>query len=290
MLCRNAVFVPLLAAFVFAASCRAGAAGADDVACGSLVSSLMQEKAYREARTVGLAACLFSGGEAGRRDCNDGARAAASLRTAAAGMRLGGAAAERAREELSAVVNDTSAPMEIRCEAAILLGGRDNYVFALFNTRDGETALVSSLAVYSTLINSGVRTEEDSYCLDIASAYMYGWTSEIREKCAGLTAVQSDKLDSGGGLWSFLSGAVVGGYRFFVAPAIGSRCVLEPSCSRYFTDAASKHGIMCVPMIFDRFYREPQASACAPRIEMPDGSFRGYDPVEYHDFWFSGEE
>ena len=82
---------------------------------------------------------------------------------------------------------------------------------------------------------------------------------------------------------------VVGFYRLFVGPAIGSRCVLEPSCSQYFLEAGRKHGIVGVPMVADRFVREPVVSASDRWVRRPDGSWRHPDPVSDHDGWFSKE-
>ena len=91
----------------------------------------------------------------------------------------------------------------------------------------------------------------------------------------------------GPGAW--LAAGVVGFYRAFVGPAIGSRCVLEPSCSQYFLEAGRRHGIVGVPMIADRFVREPAVSASDRLVRRPDGSWRHPDPVSDHDGWFSKE-
>lgn len=84
------------------------------------------------------------------------------------------------------------------------------------------------------------------------------------------------------------AGGIVWFYRNFVGPAIGSRCALEPSCSQYFIDAAQCHGILCVPMIADRFVREPVASASDKWVLDAKGRPKHPDPVSDHDFWFGG--
>lgn len=82
--------------------------------------------------------------------------------------------------------------------------------------------------------------------------------------------------------------AVVSFYRFAVSPGIGSRCALEPSCSQYFLIASRRHGLLGLPMIADRFVREPVASAPdRPVILNKSGQPRHPDPVEDHDWWFS---
>ena len=75
-------------------------------------------------------------------------------------------------------------------------------------------------------------------------------------------------------------------YRTQISPAIGERCTLEPSCSEYFHQASGRHGIKSVPMIADRFVREPEVSnQKADPVIMEDGQMRYRDPVEHHDFW-----
>jgi putative component of membrane protein insertase Oxa1/YidC/SpoIIIJ protein YidD len=75
-------------------------------------------------------------------------------------------------------------------------------------------------------------------------------------------------------------------YRSQISPAIGDRCVLEPSCSEYFHQAHQHHGLKSFPMIADRFFREPEVSHKKKYpVVMPSGQIRYRDPVENHDFW-----
>lgn len=77
-------------------------------------------------------------------------------------------------------------------------------------------------------------------------------------------------------------------YRSQISPAIGNRCVLEPSCSEYFHQAYCKHSILAVPMIADRFFREPGVSNTKDDpVIMPNGQIRYRDPIENHDFWMN---
>lgn len=90
-----------------------------------------------------------------------------------------------------------------------------------------------------------------------------------------------------GGIGGWVARRVVGFYRAFVAPALGARCALEPSCSRYFLLASRKHGLLGVPMTADRFVREPVVSAPdRPWVRNAEGAWRHPDPVEDHDWWF----
>ena len=89
-----------------------------------------------------------------------------------------------------------------------------------------------------------------------------------------------------GRIGSWPGQAVVRFYRAQISPALGARCSLEPSCSEYFLQASRKHGLLGVPLIADRFIREPQVVHDAARtVERPDGSIRIADPVEDHDQW-----
>jgi len=75
-------------------------------------------------------------------------------------------------------------------------------------------------------------------------------------------------------------------YRTQISPAIGARCSLEPSCSEYFVQAVKKHGALGVPIMADRFVREPSVFAAAEKpVVMPNGRIRYADPVSDHDFW-----
>lgn len=75
-------------------------------------------------------------------------------------------------------------------------------------------------------------------------------------------------------------------YRVAVAPAIGSRCVLEPSCSRYSLEAARKNGWLGLPMTGDRLIREPSVvlEGAHPVVDA-QGKIRYADPVEDHIGW-----
>lgn len=82
--------------------------------------------------------------------------------------------------------------------------------------------------------------------------------------------------------------AFIAFYRTQISPAIGSRCSLEPSCSEYFLQASRKHGLLGIPLIGDRFIREPNVTQAAKVLfERPDGSIRIADPVANHDCWFT---
>ncbi len=76
---------------------------------------------------------------------------------------------------------------------------------------------------------------------------------------------------------------MVGFYRLCIAPAIGSRCVLKPSCSHFSMQAAQERGWLGVPMTGDRLVREPSVVVGKEHpVEDPDGRIRYADPVSDH--------
>lgn len=76
---------------------------------------------------------------------------------------------------------------------------------------------------------------------------------------------------------------MVGFYRMAVAPALGSRCVLDPSCSRYSLQAARERGWLGLPMTGDRLIREPSVvNEGAHPVTDVQGRVRYADPVSDH--------
>lgn len=77
--------------------------------------------------------------------------------------------------------------------------------------------------------------------------------------------------------------AMVGFYRFMVAPALGSRCVMEPSCSHFSMQAGRECGWLGLPMTADRLITE--ASMVVARhqpVTNQMGQVRFSDPVSDH--------
>ena len=77
--------------------------------------------------------------------------------------------------------------------------------------------------------------------------------------------------------------ALVAFYRTTVAPALGSRCLLTPSCSAYSLQAARERGWVSIPMTADRLIREPTVThARAVPVTMPSGEILFADPISDH--------
>jgi len=76
---------------------------------------------------------------------------------------------------------------------------------------------------------------------------------------------------------------MVGFYRLMIAPALGARCVLDPSCSRYSLQAARERGWLGIPMTGDRLIREPSVVVARENpVEDDHGHVRFSDPVSDH--------
>ena len=201
-------------------------------------------------------------------------------------------AATEAISEAAALVAEapaaTNALSGTSAERALYSGTREGVAEAFRTARDPRVFRVAGAA-----LDILFRSDEDfrnahSALATQAEMCRGSWTEkDLADAKACVDAIALVKQRRGPGAW--LAAGVVGFYRLFVGPAIGDRCVLEPSCSRYYLEASRKHGILGVPMVADRFVREPVESNSPRRIRMPDGSWRHPDPVSDHDEWLSKE-
>lgn len=76
-------------------------------------------------------------------------------------------------------------------------------------------------------------------------------------------------------------------YQTQIGPAIGTRCSLRPSCSRYAVEALRRHGLLGLALIADRTVREPSEVAAQENPVRVDGRILYRDPVEQHDSWLN---
>ena len=76
-------------------------------------------------------------------------------------------------------------------------------------------------------------------------------------------------------------------YRKYISTAIGNRCQMYPTCSKYSIDAFKKHGsVVGYIMSCDRLLRCGRDEV---RLSPPvwiNGKRRCYDPVRNNDFWW----
>jgi hypothetical protein len=104
------------------------------------------------------------------------------------------------------------------------------------------------------------------------------WSDEIIEETS-LIAQQNSVS------WSGLPAQwVIRFYQTQIGPAIGQRCSLHPSCSRYAQQALTKFGILGIGFIGDRMIREPDVVAQKLKPVIIEGRVKYLDPLEDHDF------
>jgi putative component of membrane protein insertase Oxa1/YidC/SpoIIIJ protein YidD len=154
--------------------------------------------------------------------------------------------------------------------------------FAYRQTRDTPLFWRAGCSLYFFLkADKQIRHQEAAVWQSLQSCRDV-WPLEVWRECRPRKKA-GDSLASLPGKW------VVKFYRAQIGPAIGSRCDLQPSCSEYFRQASRAHGLLGVPLMADRFVREPSVvSAREQPVAMPDGRIRYADPVSAHDFWMKG--
>ena len=218
----------------------------------------------------------------------------ARLLAAVSALRMGqgGAAAQ---SDLAALWQAPSVDRETRCMAAYELGlaewangGKTNAFaalkFAYLQTRDTPLFWRAGCSFYFFLkADKPLRLQEAALWQSLQSC-RDAWPLEVWRECRPRKKA-GESLAALPGRW------LVQLYRAQIGPAIGSRCDLLPSCSEYFMQASHAHGLLGVPIIADRFIREPAVvSAREKPVTMPDGRIRYEDPMSDHDFWMKGEK
>ena len=107
------------------------------------------------------------------------------------------------------------------------------------------------------------------------------WTNELR---------QAHSIRPHGRLRRTASAPLRTMIRFYqrqVGPAIGSRCSLEPSCSRFAMKAVNQFGWRGIPLIADRIIREPDVVKKRQNPIIIQNRLRFHDPLSAHSSWFS---
>jgi putative component of membrane protein insertase Oxa1/YidC/SpoIIIJ protein YidD len=220
--------------------------------------------------------------------------AQARLLSAQAAFRLG-RDRKPALVDLRAVRGDEQAPLEIRCAAAYELGLAEwencdraaafsALLFAYQNARAAPLFWRAGCSLYFLMkSDKRLRREEAAVWRSLQSC-RDAWPLEIWRECR--------PRPKGGSSWASAPGRwIVKFYRAQIGPAIGSRCDLQPSCSEYFRQASHTHGLLGIPIMADRFVREPSVvSAKEKPVVMPDGRIRFADPLSDHDFWMKGKK
>ncbi len=83
-----------------------------------------------------------------------------------------------------------------------------------------------------------------------------------------------------------IAAIVIGFYRNQIAPAIGQRCAMYPSCSHYSLEACRRYGLAGIPMTADRLIRESDHIRYRINPIERNGRELYRDPVTDHSQWF----
>ncbi len=194
-----------------------------------------------------------------------------------------------ALEELQNLATN-SASLEIRAFALSengfalwATGKRDKALAALtLAFRQGGSPEVKARSSFGAcILLSKIKTQPDidSFWRTNLADYVSTWTAEIRN--AGAIRISPEAKRS---LSSLPGELITNFYRSQISPTLGSRCVLEPSCSEYFLQASSKCGWLGFPMIGDRLIREPSVSNAKEKPVTVNRQTRYADPLGDHVF------
>ena len=106
------------------------------------------------------------------------------------------------------------------------------------------------------------------------------WTRSVREECRLPDGRQPHApVHARPAQW------MINFYRAQIGPAIGDRCSLHPSCSRYALEALHRHGLLGLAIYADRCVREPDVIRARESPVAFDGVRRYADPLSNHDWW-----
>jgi len=263
--------VPGIFFFAWALSCGAGPTL-------DLATDLFEEGDWAGARTEALRASLSA-------PENHQAQLLASVSALRAGT-----GQPQAVSSLAALWRDESVDLELRCMAAYELGLAewgdrasthvfDALAFAYLNARQPPLFWRAGCSLYFFLkAHKTLRRQEPAIWQSLQSC-RDAWPLEVWRECR-------PRKKSGPSLASLPGKWIVQFYRAQISPAIGARCDLLPSCSEYFKQASRAHGLLGIPIMADRFVREPSVVVKAEKpVVMPDGHIRLEDPLSDHDSW-----
>jgi putative component of membrane protein insertase Oxa1/YidC/SpoIIIJ protein YidD len=250
------------------------------------------EAAQRDASSA-LAVALFGEGQwlACRTEClrqrRDGISVTAENRLLAAtcAVRLGNPVAH---DELAALLAATNTPPTVTALAqlelarALIAQGKPRAAVeplkAAFVQSDvPAAALRGGYYLYQLFTNGDLDAAPDNALLLQLESCRPLWTPHLRAECR-IVQPRRPRYLTRPAAW------LIRFYQDQISPAIGNRCSLVPSCSRYAQQAISRHGIGGIPMIGDRFVREPSVVAAQVNPVLENGHRRYRDPIEDHEW------
>jgi len=198
-----------------------------------------------------------------------------------AGTRLGG----NHITELSAFAENASIDKELRCEAdfelAAIYKKNDQpadalrHLISCFNSTGSASLFASATRQANTILNANSELEEEyKELIHVIRTASKTWP---RKSTAGKS--KTTPILAQPALW------LIAFYQTQISPAIGARCSLHPSCSRYAVDALKKHGPTGIAIAGDRMVREPDVVEAKARPVVISHQIKYADPISDHTFW-----
>ncbi|MDA3797467.1 MAG: membrane protein insertion efficiency factor YidD [Kiritimatiellae bacterium] len=156
----------------------------------------------------------------------------------------------------------------------------DGVTYTFYNTKSPELFILSGCALFQ------FASDFPQYKKDNPDLYMQINSSRDLWNAKYFTLSKVEIKHENTGLITKAGKGFITFYRTQIGPAIGDRCVLQPSCSEYFKQNLNAHGIVALPMQTDRFFREPDMAHRSSNVIIVNGKVKHTDPISDHDFWF----
>jgi len=151
------------------------------------------------------------------------------------------------------------------------------------NATTPEVFLRAGCSLAALLDELPQLSKTPALALELA-ACMPLWSERIQSECAPPPTGATNSCLAEPPLW------LIGFYRRQIAPAIGQRCSLSPSCSSYAVEALRKHGLLGLAIYADRSIREPNVVSGRQAPVTVNGRRRYRDPLVDHDWWMGTED
>lgn len=191
---------------------------------------------------------------------------------------------------------DNAMDPELRCRAAYECArtewraGRLPAAFALFQqtfleTKEPDLCLHAACSLFLMMEEDASLVPEKGSLRMQINTTRWIWYGRLFTDCRVSPPVRPK-----GGILGAPARLITWIYRRGMAPALGQRCSLTPSCSQYFLDASEQHGLLGFPMVADRFFREPGAVKDGKKPIQTGRTMRYADTLSDHDFWMPGKD
>ena len=198
-----------------------------------------------------------------------------------AGTRLG----NNHLPELTSFASNTSIDQELRCEADFELAriyqneksptNALRHLVSCFNKTTSAPLFAEATRKANTILNANPKLEKDhTELVHLIRTASKTWPRKTTERAPTNAPILARPA-----LW------IIGFYQSQISPAIGSRCSLHPSCSKYAVDAMKQHGAIGIAIAGDRMVREPDVVEAKARPIVISHQIKYADPISDHSFW-----